>query len=136
MSTQFVGNKNDKSILTSSLEKVEREHAASVETTTEQSKLVIDTPKINKGVKKVVKKTRKMIKKIIPNKNWKKFKWSIYTALIFFLLSAPQIYLGIHKLFLGAIIICEPNGAPTLTGLILQSILFCGVIYFMMTLTR
>jgi uncharacterized membrane protein YeiB len=131
MSTQYVGNTQNKSILTSSIEKVERENAAPVGITTEESKSIIDT-----GVKKVVKEARKIVKKVIPNKNWKKFKWSVYTALIFFLLSAPQVYIAINKLFGGLIKICEPSGAPSLTGLILQSILFCWIIYFIMTLNR
>ena len=128
--------KKDKSLLTSSIEsdkpeKVEKSLTASINTVTEESKTIIDT-----GVKKVVKEARKIVKKIIPNKNWKKFKWSVYTALIFFLLSAPQIYIAINKLFGGLIKICEPSGAPSLTGLILQSMLFCWVIYFIMTLNR
>jgi hypothetical protein len=126
--------KKDKSLLTSSEEKpenIERSLIASINTVTEESKLIVDT-----GIKKVIKKTREIVKKVIPNKNWKMFKYAVYSSLIFFLLSAPQIYLGMNKLFLGLIKFCEPNGAPTLTGLVLQTILFCGVIYFMMTLHR
>lgn len=127
--------KKEKSILTSSTddkpEKTEKSLTASINTVTEESKSIIDT-----GVKKVIKETRQIVKKVIPNKNWKKFKWSVYTALIFFLLSSPQVYLAINKLFGGLIKICEPSGSPSLTGLILQSILFCWIIYFIMTLHR
>jgi len=126
--------KKDKSLLTSSddkPEKTEKSILATVSTVTEESKSIVDT-----GVKKVIKETREIVKKVIPNKNWKKFKWSVYTALIFFLLSAPQVYIAINKLFGGFIKICEPSGAPSLTGLILQSILFCWIIYFIMTINR
>ena len=63
-----------------------------------------------------------------------KWKYSIYSALVFLIISSPYTYLLIHKLFGSFIKISSLNGCPTLIGLFIHSAIFAIIIRGMMEL--
>lgn len=60
-----------------------------------------------------------------------KIKHSLYGALIFFLLSSPAMFK-----FIGSILpnIANSNGCPTLFGIIVHALVYCGVLVAVMYL--
>ena len=59
-----------------------------------------------------------------------KFKYSLYSALAFFLVANPITFKFVNSLIPGVAI----NGCPTAFGFILHSIVFFGVLYGLMSL--
>ena len=59
-----------------------------------------------------------------------KFKYSLYSALAFFLVANPVTFKFVNSLIPGVAI----NGCPTAFGFILHSIVFFGVLYGLMSL--
>ena len=65
-----------------------------------------------------------------------KFKYSLYSALAFFLLASPQVFSFVNSLIGSFVKVSDPNGCPTAFGLILHTIIFLGLLYLMMSLPR
>ena len=65
-----------------------------------------------------------------------KFKYSLYSALAFFLLASPQMFTFVNNILGGLVKIAEPNGCPTSMGLMIHTIVFLVLLYFMMSLPR
>jgi hypothetical protein len=65
-----------------------------------------------------------------------KFKYSLYSALAFFLLASPQVFSFVNSLIGSFAKVSDPNGCPTAFGLILHTIIFLGLLYLMMSLPR
>lgn len=65
-----------------------------------------------------------------------KFKYSLYSALAFFLLASPQMYLFVNSLVGWVVKVSEPNGCPTPLGLVLHTLVFLALLYFMMSLPK
>ena len=59
-----------------------------------------------------------------------KFKYSLYSALAFFLVANPITFKFVNSLIAGVAV----NGCPTAFGFILHSIVFFGVLYGLMSL--
>jgi hypothetical protein len=59
-----------------------------------------------------------------------KFKYSLYSALAFFLVANPVTFKFVNSLIPGVAV----NGCPTAFGFILHSIVFFGVLYGLMSL--
>ena len=65
-----------------------------------------------------------------------KFKYSLYSALAFFLLASPQVFSFVNSLIGSFAKVADPNGCPTSFGLILHTIIFLGLLYLMMSLPK
>ncbi len=65
----------------------------------------------------------------------KKFKYSFFSAMIFFFVSSPALYQFLQKLYGTYINMSDDNGCPTNNGLLLHTTLFFFIILIMMTLT-
>jgi len=65
-----------------------------------------------------------------------KFKYSLYSALAFFLLASPQVFSFVNSLIGSFAKVSDLNGCPTSFGLILHTIIFLGLLYLMMSLPR
>ena len=61
-----------------------------------------------------------------------KFKYSLYSALAFFLVANPVTFKFVNSLIPGVAI----NGCPTAFGFILHSLVFFGVLYGLMSLPK
>jgi hypothetical protein len=59
-----------------------------------------------------------------------KFKYSLYSALAFFLVANPVTFKFVNSLIAGVAV----NGCPTAFGFMLHSIVFFGVLYGLMSL--
>ncbi len=59
-----------------------------------------------------------------------KFKYSLYSALAFFLVANPITFKFVNSLIAGVAV----NGCPTAFGFMLHSIVFFGVLYGLMSL--
>ena len=59
-----------------------------------------------------------------------KFKYSLYSALAFFLVANPVTFKFVNSLIPGVAI----NGCPTAFGFVLHSLVFFGVLYGLMSL--
>jgi hypothetical protein len=117
--------------------------SSSPKSTTVSSQIVSSA---KKEVEKVGKEVEKVVSEIKQNvtstcrrfeKNaGLKFKYSLYSALAFFLLASPQMFTFVNS-FIGWIVkIAEPNGCPTQFGLVLHTIVFLGLLYLMMSLPK
>ena len=62
----------------------------------------------------------------------KKFKYSFFSALIFFFVSSPVIYQIANKIFGHHFNIAEANGCPTNSGLLLHTFIFFVIIFITM----
>jgi hypothetical protein len=65
-----------------------------------------------------------------------KLKYSLYSALAFFLISSPQVYSLVQAILGSVVKIADPTGCPTSFGLILHTLIFLGLLYLMMSLPR
>lgn len=63
-----------------------------------------------------------------------KWKYSIYSALIFLIISSPYTYLLVNKLLGSFTKISSPTGCPTLIGLFIHAAVFALVIRGVMEL--
>jgi hypothetical protein len=61
-----------------------------------------------------------------------KFKYSLYSALAFFLVANPVTFKFVNSLIAGVAV----NGCPTAFGFILHSLVFFGVLYGLMSLPK
>jgi hypothetical protein len=61
-----------------------------------------------------------------------KFKYSLYSALAFFLVANPVTFRFVNSLIGGIAV----NGCPTALGLILHTVVFFGVVYGLMSLPK
>jgi hypothetical protein len=61
-----------------------------------------------------------------------KFKYSLYSALAFFLVANPVTFRVVNSLIGGIAV----NGCPTSLGLILHTVVFFGVVYGLMSLPK
>jgi hypothetical protein len=59
-----------------------------------------------------------------------KFKYSLYSALAFFLVANPVTFKFVNSLIPGVAV----NGCPTAFGFILHTLVFFGVLYGLMSL--
>ena len=59
-----------------------------------------------------------------------KFKYSLYSALAFFLVANPVTFKFVNSLIAGVAV----NGCPTAFGFILHTVVFFGVLYGLMSL--
>lgn len=83
-------------------------------------------------VRKSISSTASRLRK----SNGLKFKYSLYSALVFFLLASPQMFSFVQRILGSVVQIADPNGCPTHFGLILHTIVFLGVLFLMMSLPR
>jgi hypothetical protein len=65
----------------------------------------------------------------------KKIKYSFYSALIFFFISAPSMYQITNKLNSHVFNILDQVGCPSNTGLLFHTLLFFIIIFITMILT-
>ena len=64
-----------------------------------------------------------------------KWKYSFYSALIFFVISSPQAYVLSQKL-VGNLFALSGDGCPTSLGLFIHTIVFMIVLYGIMNLPK
>lgn len=65
--------------------------------------------------------------------NFEKWKYTLYTTIIFILVSLPYTYKITNKLFKSVVgILCEKNGCPTNMGLIIHTIVFTLILRYIM----
>jgi hypothetical protein len=62
----------------------------------------------------------------------KKFKYSFYSALIFFFVSSPIMYQLTQKLNGHLIHVSDPSGCPSNSGLLIHTCLFFIIIFIIM----
>jgi hypothetical protein len=65
-----------------------------------------------------------------------KFKYSLYSALAFFLLASPQMFSLVQKIFGSVVSIADANGCPSPIGLVIHTGVFLVLLYIMMSLPR
>jgi len=65
----------------------------------------------------------------------KKFKYSFFSALIFFFISSPVMYQLMNKVSNGFISVADVNGCPSNSGLLLHTFIFFMVIFITMVIT-
>ncbi len=63
-----------------------------------------------------------------------KIKYSVYTGLLFLIVSSPQLYMLVQSLLGGLFTISSPNGCPTPAGLLLHTLVFIVLLNGMMKL--
>ena len=61
-----------------------------------------------------------------------KFKYSLYSALAFFLVANPVTFRFVNSLIAGV----ATNGCPTAFGFVLHTLVFFGVVYGLMSLPK
>lgn len=64
-----------------------------------------------------------------------KWKYSFYSALLFFIISSPQIYKITHRI-LGKYLKIANGGCPTAVGLVLHSVVFMIALFGLMKLPK
>lgn len=64
-----------------------------------------------------------------------KWKYSFYSALLFFIISSPQIYKITHRIFSKYIKIAN-DGCPTAFGLVLHSVVYMVALFGFMKLPK
>lgn len=64
-----------------------------------------------------------------------KWKYSFYSALIFFIISSPQIYKITHRI-LGKYVKIANGGCPTAVGLVLHSVVYMVALFGLMKLPK
>ena len=62
-----------------------------------------------------------------------KWKYSFYSALVFFVVASPQAY-EVSHLLLGDKVAISNSGAPTAAGLMVHTVVFMVALYGMMNL--
>lgn len=67
-------------------------------------------------------------------KQQQKFTISVISALTFFLVANPQTYILTRRLFGAGL--SSPNGSPTLTGLLIHSVVFLLIVWAMMNIRQ
>ena len=63
-----------------------------------------------------------------------KWRYSVYSALVFLLISNPYTYILVNKLLGNFVKISSPNGCPTMAGLFIHAVVFAVIIRAMMEL--
>uniref|UniRef100_A0A6C0KYC5 Uncharacterized protein n=1 Tax=viral metagenome TaxID=1070528 RepID=A0A6C0KYC5_9ZZZZ len=63
-----------------------------------------------------------------------KWRYSIYSALVFLLISNPYTYILVNKLLGNFVKISSSNGCPTMAGLFIHAVVFAVIIRVMMEL--
>jgi Na+/glutamate symporter len=66
--------------------------------------------------------------------SYDKWRYSIYSALVFLIISCPYTYLLVNKLLGKYIKISSLNGCPTIVGIFVHSLVFALIIRGMMEL--
>lgn len=64
-----------------------------------------------------------------------KWKYSFYSALLFFIISSPQIYKITHHI-LGKYVNIAKNGCPSAVGLVLHSVVYMVALFGLMKLPK
>ena len=64
-----------------------------------------------------------------------KWKYSFYSALLFFIISSPQIYKINHRI-LGKYVKIANGGCPTAFGLVLHSVVYMVALFGLMKLPK
>ena len=64
-----------------------------------------------------------------------KWKYSFYSALLFFIISSPQIYKITHSI-LGKYVKIANGGCPTAVGLVLHSVVYMVALFGLMKLPK
>ena len=59
----------------------------------------------------------------------KKFKYSFFSALIFFFISSPVMYQLMHSIHVNFFVVADANGCPSNSGLLLHTVLFFIIIF-------
>lgn len=67
-------------------------------------------------------------------KQFKKFILSLISALVFFIVASPETFIIVRRLF--GQWVSSPNGCPSTYGLILHSVVFMLIVWFMMNINR
>ena len=63
-----------------------------------------------------------------------KWKYSLYSAIVFLLISSPYTYMFMNSIFGSFVSISSSSGCPTMVGLLLHAIVFMLIIRGMMEL--
>ncbi len=66
---------------------------------------------------------------------WKRVKYSLYSTLVFILITNPMTYLFTQSIFQKSLIILQ-NGVPTTTGYFLHAFLFFVIILAIMQIPK
>jgi hypothetical protein len=59
----------------------------------------------------------------------KKFKYSFFSALIFFFISSPIMYQLMNSIHGNLFVVADANGCPSNSGLLLHTVLFFIIIF-------
>lgn len=65
-----------------------------------------------------------------------KWKYSLYSALIFFIISSPQLYKITQRLLGRFLTISRNGGCPTAAGLVLHTVVFMVALFGLMKLPK
>lgn len=63
-----------------------------------------------------------------------KWRYSIYSAIVFLIISSPYAYISVNTLLKKIVKISSTNGCPTLVGLLVHALVFTLIIRGMMEL--
>jgi hypothetical protein len=63
-----------------------------------------------------------------------KWRYSIYSAIVFLIISSPYAYISVNVLLKKIVKISSANGCPTLVGLLVHAVVFMLIIRGMMEL--
>ena len=73
-------------------------------------------------------------KTFAPNRILLKAKYSFYSAIVFFLFANPETFAIIQRIFGSLVHVVSPSGAPTIHGLMINTVLFFGTMLGLMLL--
>jgi|TARA_B000000557_G_C20502812_1_gene328704 hypothetical protein len=68
------------------------------------------------------------------DEEYDKWKYSIYSAIVFLIISSPYTYMLVNSMLGSLVSISKPTGCPTTVGLLLHAVVFMLIIRGMMEL--
>lgn len=63
-----------------------------------------------------------------------KWRWTLYTTVLFLILVNPMTYKLVHKLLGKIVKIADGNGCPTMSGMLIHAAVFTVLLRFLMDL--
>lgn len=63
-----------------------------------------------------------------------KWRYTLYTTVLFLIISCPYVYLLVNSILGGLVKICDKNGCPTHVGLLVHAIVFTLLLRYLMDL--
>ena len=63
-----------------------------------------------------------------------KWRYTIYTAILFLIVSCPYVYLLVNSILGGLVKVCDKRGCPTHAGILVHAVVFTLLLRYLMEL--